>query len=70
MSFSHAHHHADALTSMKFEGLPTKVNYDEEKLYMINTTQIYGLLNQLTPKARSLYISKFLEQILADINNF
>ena len=70
MSFLDAYHYADAVTSMLFEGVPTKQTYEGDKLFQVHTTQIYGLMDPYTTKARALFISKFLERILADIRGF
>ena len=70
MSFREAYHYADAITSMLYEGVPTKQTYDGDKLFQVHTTQIYGLMDPHTPTTRSLFISKFLERIFADLRGF
>ena len=48
MTFYDAYMYSDAIYSMRFEGLKTKVDYNDTEIGLVNTTQIYGLMNPLT----------------------
>jgi len=61
MTFSDAYVYADAIYSQRFEQIPQTVDWTPEQIALINTTQIYALLEPYTPKARKLFISKLLE---------
>lgn len=61
MTYIDAYNYADAIYSQRFEGIPQKVNWTEEQIAMINMTQIWALLDPLTPEARKLMVSKLLQ---------
>lgn len=70
MTFWDAYLYADAVTSKVFEGIQLKARYNATELYLVNTTQIYGLINTLTAKSRRLFVSKILERPLNEIKKF
>lgn len=64
MTFHEAYDFTDVIYSVRFEGDQTVYNYTAEQIGMINTTQIYVLLDPLTDEARRLMIAKlFFEPI-------
>jgi len=67
MTFNNANGYSDALHSMIYEGIPTKINYTETEQYYINHTQKFSLVDPYTSKARKLYSSKTLEKPLSDM---
>mmetsp|Transcript_6187 Transcript_6187/g.10014 ORF Transcript_6187/g.10014 Transcript_6187/m.10014 type:complete len:212 (+) Transcript_6187:627-1262(+) len=69
MTFFNAYNYADAIYSQRFEGLPQVVNWTDDQIYMINTTQIYALLNPFTDYARKLFVSKQLERAMYEITD-
>lgn len=67
MTYFDAYMYSDAVYSMRFEGLETKATYSDHEIGLVNTTQIYGLMNPLTTKARKLFNSKILERPIYDL---
>lgn len=69
MTYYDAYMYSDAVYSMRFEGIPTKATYSDYEIGLVNTTQIYGLMNPMTTKARKLFNSKILERPLYDLKD-
>lgn len=67
MKYSDANGYSDALHAMRFEGIPTKLNYTEKEGYWIDHTQLFSLVDPYTAKARRLFSSKTLEKPLEDL---
>lgn len=67
MSMHDAYEYSDAVLSMQFEGIPTKVNYTEEQQQAVNLLQVETLLLPLTHKSRMLDNSKRLERFFYDL---
>ena len=69
MTFYQAYTYSDAIFSQRFEGIPQVIDWTPEQIEMINTTQIYYLLDPYTPKARKLFVSKLLESVMYEITD-
>ena len=66
MKFNDAYEYSDAIFSERFEQI-YKMNFTDEEIYYVNTTQKFGLIRPYTDKARKLFISKLFETALVDI---
>lgn len=76
MTFNDAYKYSDSIFSQRFElDIPQKVKWTDNQIAMINTTQIWGLLEGYTPLARKLAMSFIMDtpmnnlQKLVDTND-
>ena len=69
LTYIQAYGYADTLFAQLFEGLPQAVDWTPEEIAMINTTQIYALVDPFTHKARKRWISKILLWPMGKYNN-
>ena len=61
MKYTEAYDYADAIFSMIFEGIPQEIKWTDEQIGMINTTQMYGVLDPVTNELRKLWMSRLME---------